>query len=38
VIFGWIIPSFLKTAEYLPLKNIDFTSVQGKKKKLDENR
>ena len=32
----WIIPSFLKTAEYFPLKNIDFTSAQGKKSKLDE--
>ena len=30
----WIIPSYLKTIEYLPLKDIDFTSVQGKKESL----
>ena len=32
----WIIPSSLKTIEYLPIKEIDFTSAQGKKRKLDE--
>ena len=32
----WIIPSYLKSAEYLPLRSIDFTSPQGKKRKLDE--
>ena len=32
----WIIPSYLKNAEYLPIKDIDFTSAQGKKRKLDE--
>ena len=32
----WIIPSALKTVEYLPIKHIDFTSAQGKKRKLDE--
>jgi len=26
----WIIPSYLKNAEYLPLRNIDFTSAQEK--------
>jgi len=31
----WI-PSALKTVEYLPIKDIDFTSAQGKKRKLDE--
>jgi len=30
----WIIPSYLKNAEYRPLRNIDFTSAQGKKRKL----
>ena len=29
----WTIPSYLKT---LPLKDIDFTSAQGKKRKFDE--
>ena len=32
----WIIPSALKTVEYLSIKDIDFTSAQGKKRKLDE--
>ena len=32
----WIIPSYLKNVEYLPIKNIDFTSAHGKKRKLDE--
>ena len=32
----WIIPSFLKNAEYLPIKDLDFTSAKGKKRKLDE--
>ena len=32
----WIIPSYLKTVEYLPIKDIDFTSAKGKKRKLDE--
>lgn len=27
----WIIPSALKTVEYLPIKDIDFTSAQGEK-------
>ena len=31
-----IIPSFLKNVEYLPIKDIDFTSANGKKRKLDE--
>ena len=31
----WIIPSYLKTAEYLPIKEIDFTSAKGRKRKLD---
>ena len=32
----WIIPSALKKVEYLPIKDIDFTSARGKKRKLDE--
>ena len=32
----WIIPSYLKSVEYLPIKEIDFTSARGKKRKLDE--
>ena len=32
----WVIPSYLKTAEYLPIKEIDFTSARGKKRKLDD--
>ena len=32
----WIMPSFLKNVEYLPIKDIDFTSANGKKRKLDE--
>ena len=27
----WIIPSYLKTVEYLPIKDIDFTSAKGKR-------
>ena len=32
---SWIIPSYLKSAQYLPIKNIDFTSSRGIKRKLD---
>ena len=32
---SWIIPSYLKSAQYLPIKNIDFTSARGLKRKLD---
>ena len=32
----WILPSFQKDVEYLPIKDIDFTSVKGKKRKLNE--
>ena len=32
----WILPSFQKDVEYLPIKDIDFTSVKGKKRNLDE--
>ena len=32
----WIIPSYLKAVEYLPIKDIDFTSARGKKRKLDD--
>jgi len=28
---AWILPSSLKSAQYLPIKDIDFTSAQGKK-------
>jgi len=31
----WIIPSYLKEVEYLPVKEIDFSSVRGKKRKVD---
>ena len=32
----WIIPSYQQTVEYLSIKDIDFTSAKGKKRKLDE--
>ena len=32
----WVMPSFLKKIEYLPIRDIDFTSARGKKRKLDE--
>ena len=32
----WIIPSFKAKMEYLPIKDVDFTSAMGKKRKLDE--
>jgi len=32
----WIIPAYFKKIEYLPIKNIDFTSALGKKRKLDQ--
>ena len=32
----WILPSYLKKIEYLPIAEIDFTSAKGKKRKLDE--
>lgn len=32
----WVIPSYLRNAEYLPIKDIDFTSAKGKKRKLDD--
>ena len=32
----WIIPSYLKAVEYFPIKDIDFTSARGKKRKLDD--
>jgi len=34
---SWIIPSYLKSAHYLPIKDIDFTSARGLKRKLDGN-
>ena len=33
---NWIMSTFLKSAEYHSIKNIDFTSPKGKKRKLDE--
>ena len=33
---GWLIPSYMKTIEYQAVKNIDFTSACGKKRKFDE--
>ena len=32
----WILPSFKQNVEYLPVKDIDFTSAKGKKRKLDD--
>ena len=32
---SWIIPSYLKSAQYLPIKDIEFTSARGLKRKLD---
>ena len=32
----WIIPSSLKSVDYLPIKDIDFTSARSKKRKLDD--
>ena len=32
----WLIPSYYKNIEYKPVKEIDFTSAKGKKRKLDE--
>lgn len=32
----WIMPSFQKNVQYLPIKDIDFTSPKTKKRKLDE--
>ena len=32
----WIIPSYLKEVQYLPIKDIDFTSARGKKRTLDD--
>ena len=31
----WIIPSYQKEMQYLPIKDIDFTSARGKKRTLD---
>ena len=33
---GWIIPSASTAVEYLEIRDIDFTSARGKKRKLDE--
>ena len=32
----WIIPSYLRNVEYLPVKRIDFTSARKRKRNLDE--
>ena len=32
----WLIPSYYKNIEYKPVKEINFTSAKGKKRKLDE--
>ena len=32
----WIMPSFKKKCQYLPVKDIDFTSARGKKRKFDD--
>jgi len=31
----WIIPSYLKEVQYLPIRDIDFTSARGKRQTLD---
>ena len=31
-----VIPAYLKSAEYLPIRKTDFTSAKGKKRKLDQ--
>ena len=33
---GWLIPSYMKTVEYQAVKNIDFTSASGKKRKFSK--
>ena len=33
---SWILPTSLKSVQYLPIKDIDFTSSRGKKRKLDD--
>ena len=33
---AWAIPSYVKSIDYQPITNIDFTSAYGKKRKLDE--
>ena len=33
---NWVIPAYLKSAEYLPIRKTDFTSAKGKKRKLDQ--
>ena len=32
----WIMPSFQKNVQYLPVKDMDFTSAKAKKRKLDD--
>ena len=32
----WVIPAYVKSIDYQPIKNIDLTSASGKKRKLDE--
>jgi len=34
--YKWIIPSYLKEVQYLPIKDIDFTLARGKKRNLDD--
>jgi len=34
--YAWIIPSYVKSIDYQPIKKIDFTSAAGKKRKVDE--
>ena len=33
---AWVIPSYMKSIDYVPIRKIDFTSASGKKRKLDE--
>lgn len=33
---AWVVPSYVKSIDYQPIKNIDFTSAYGKKGKFDE--
>ena len=32
----WVMPTFQKDMDYLPIKCIDFTSAKGKRERLDE--
>ena len=33
---AWVMPSSMKSAQYLPIKELDFTSARGQKHKIDD--